>query len=387
MSRTIRDPVHGYIRLDEVEYRILQLPVFMRLHHVRQMPTGYLVYPGVNISRFVHSLGVMHLASKIMTQLIASVDKDKYNELFPAIDDRRIVSVVRAAGLLHDIGHGPFSHSSEQTMRKALIELHADEMDEAKKITLEEDEKKLPVHEYFSYKLMTESGELKEILDENLGARNVATLITKTKNTNTEVAKNHDGLSILRKIVSSQLDADRMDYIIRDAAWAGVSYGSIDPDRVIGNMAIRKVKDNYELAIHERALNAVESIVDSRFKMYKWVYHHHMVVATEELSQRLLAWLYDTITSIKKQFHWKAFQEGELSDVEIEATLKEQLNTDNNDVLNFKGFKDRRFLPVSILKRREDHAKLHQDIRQAIAPPNSCYNAEVATARTTKKIL
>ena len=301
-----------------------------------------------------------------MTQLLDSITPEERHELFPALKNGSVISIVRAAGLLHDLGHGPFSHSSEDTMLKALREQHSEEVSEAEEVLANDNSAKLPVHEYFSYKLMTTSGELKEILDQKLGAQNVAALVTKTKQVKADVAQNSNGLSILRKIVSSQLDADRMDYITRDAAWAGVTYGSIDTERVIGNMALRKIKDNYELVIHERALNAVESVIDSRFKMYKWVYHHHMVVATEELAQRLVDWVYDSTPEMKPKFHWRTFEKGEFSDIDIEFALKTELGKESIEARVFKGFNDRRYLPVSLLKRREDHEKLQKEIRAAM---------------------
>jgi hypothetical protein len=307
----------------------------------------------------------MYLASKMVTQLLGSVEQE-HDELFPDLKKERIRCIVRAAGLLHDVGHGPFSHASESAMTNALIDLHVEEVESAKKVLVEPNEEKLPVHEYFSYKLMTESGELKDILDEELGSKNVAALITKEIGGDAEVAKNKNGLSILRKIISSQLDADRMDYIIRDAVWAGVSYGSIDPDRVIGNMAIRRNNERYELAIHEKALNAIESIIDARFKMYKWVYHHHMVVATEELAQRLVLWLCQSDPEVKKRLYWKAFQEGDMSDIDMELALKHKLRVGCEHARPFAGFIDRRYLPVSLIKRRDDLERLYDDIIKAM---------------------
>jgi hypothetical protein len=308
----------------------------------------------------------MHLAGRIMTQLIDSIDLQEFQELFPTLKKDRVVSIARMGGLLHDLGHGPFSHSSEKTMLRALKKRHPNEIEEAKKVLIEENEEKLHVHEYFSYKLITNSSELTELLEEEIGAENVGALITKIKDVKAEVAQNPNGLLVLRKIVSSQLDADRMDYITRDAAWAGVSYGSIDTERVIGNMALRKVNNDYDLVIHERALNAIESIVDSRFKMYKWVYNHHMVVATEELAQKLVEWICNSDQDFCNKLHWSSFQQGELSDVEVESALRSKLISKTENAIKFKGFLDRRYLPVSLLKRRKDLEGLYDDIEQAM---------------------
>src|SRR3989442_7271597 len=160
-SKVVKDPIHGYVPLTELEYRILQLPVLNRLHDLKQMSMAYLAFPGAVTTRFQHSIGVMHLASMIAYQALQSIDQAWLQEIFPSATNEseklRIIQTVRLAALLHDVGHGPFSHALEDVMRNSLNEVDKAEFGAALKLFGVKENRKLPIHEYYSYRLILDS--------------------------------------------------------------------------------------------------------------------------------------------------------------------------------------------------------------------------------------
>ena len=163
-QKILVDAVHGYVQTTRVEYEILQLPVFNRLHYLRQMSLGHLVFPCATTTRFQHSLGTVHIASKIIHRLLESLKQQWLEDLFPGAktDSGRneVIQLVRLAALLHDIGHGPFSHASEVIMLRALNEV---DLDDACKRFATNDKNKIPAHEYCSYRMILKS-EIAEVL-------------------------------------------------------------------------------------------------------------------------------------------------------------------------------------------------------------------------------
>ena len=374
--KTIKDPVHGYIPLTKLEYEILQHPVFNRLHDLKQTSMAYLVFPGAITTRFLHSVGAMHIASRIIQQLLHSLDPKKFEELFPkATQDSvklSIIQMVRLAALLHDIGHGPFSHATEKIMLGVMQEDYKGESDAAAKLFGTNAGAPFPAHEYYSYKLVTETdlstiieSESKQSQDpklEQISADSVASLIIKTGKSPVEYVS-EVGLGILRKIISSQLDADRMDYLVRDGYMTGVSYGLVDLDRVIMNMSIRQdVNRRYELVVHERAIGAIEDILDARFKMYKWVYSHHLVASLNEMLTQALAALVDDKKMAAADFHWKSFVDRLIGDTYLVSQIR-ATDPSSNELLS--GLTDRRYSPISVLKRPNDHRAFQVEIAKA----------------------
>ena len=226
-DRFIRDSIHGNLPLDPFEIEVLDYPQLQRLRRVKQLGFISLIYPGANHSRFEHSIGTMHLASKLADQLeLSKDDKD----------------LVRIAGLLHDAGHGPFSHVSEAVLGVNHEEITA--------FVIE----KTSIHDKLSEKFDT-----KEIID----------II--------------NGEGKLGPIISGDLDMDRMDYLIRDSHYTGVAYGVIDTERIISNLKLER-----ELILDIKGVQAAESALTARYLMYPSVYQHHTTRIINAMFRRCL---------------------------------------------------------------------------------------------------
>lgn len=362
-SKTIRDHIHGYIQLTMLEYKLIQLPALNRLHHIKQLANAYLVYPCAKASRFEHSLGVMHTASRMIYRVLQSATLGDLEELFNLKQSApkkfrdgclQLIQKVRLAALLHDIGHGPYSHATEHFLQKAL---HEKEPDAAAKL-FDCKKKDIPLHVYFSYKMITsEQSEIKNVIEKSseIKAEEVADLLIKRKSD----SNSGEGIKVIKKLISSQLDADRMDYLLRDAYITGVVFGVTDIDRIIMNLCLRKDKHGkYELAVHERALMSIEDILDARFKMYKWAYNHHLIVALDRLLRTAIESMIKDDKLTYQDFHWTTFLEGKTDEDYIRTKLIEYQN------IKFKGLFDRRYAPTSLLKRPGDHGNLFEMIKE-----------------------
>lgn len=222
--KTIRDPIHGQIRLNETIIKIIDTPQFQRLRRIKQLGFANLVYPGANHTRFEHSLGVMHITS-LLTDDVETI----------------------IAALLHDIGHTPFSHGSERIVKKYLKYEHED----VRKVV---------------------NGELKDVLvDEGVSPTRIARFIRSNP------------------IVSGEIDADRMDYLVRDSHYTGVAYGVFDVERLIDKIYF----DGKRLIIESGGLKAAESLLISRYMMYPTVYFHHVCRIARKMYEKALESLID----------------------------------------------------------------------------------------------
>ncbi|MBP1908008.1 HD domain-containing protein [Methanolobus bombayensis] len=229
--KVIRDPIHGYIELDPLTLSIIDSPQMQRLRRLSQLGLSNLVYPGANHSRFEHSLGVMHLAT-MLTGKIDSVTDDEKEEL-------------RVAALLHDVGHGPYSHVTENLTKLYTRQHHED------------------------VRKILKNGELGEILSDN--GLNPATI------------EDHiQGKTDLGKILNSEIDVDRMDYLVRDSHYTGVAFGLVDHVRLINEMKFYENK----LVVNAGGVKAAESLLVSRFLMHPSVYYHHVSRIAETMFTR-----------------------------------------------------------------------------------------------------
>lgn len=223
--KVIRDPIHDYIELDELALALIDTPEVQRLRRVKQLGFSNLVYPGANHTRFEHSLGVYHLAG----HLIKQVDELQRNELL-------------AAALLHDIGHGPFSHATEELIERYTRKRHDD---------VEE---------------LLRKGEISDVFREYSLSQS-------------SVAKHIKGETYPGQIINSEIDVDRMDYLVRDAHYTGVAFGLIDHVRLIHELRFNENK----LVLNIGGLQAAESLLVSRFLMHPTVYFHHVSRIAESM--------------------------------------------------------------------------------------------------------
>jgi HD superfamily phosphohydrolase len=233
---TIKDSVHDHIEVEGVAADLLDTPAVQRLRHIKQLGTVQLAYPSANHTRFEHSLGVYHLADRALDQMgVDGVDAER----------------VRAAAMLHDVGHGPFSHNIESLTHRETGKYHDD------------------VEELLG------QGQVGAVLRDNgLDPSRVAGLVA--------------GEGKYGQLVSGELDVDRMDYLVRDAHHTGVPYGTIDPGRLV--RALRFVDG--ELVLAPGNVQSAESLLVARALMNPTVYSHHVARISKAMlrqaSERLL---------------------------------------------------------------------------------------------------
>jgi hypothetical protein len=229
-KKIINDPVYGFLHIQsDLIFDIIQHPHFQRLRHINQLGMAEYVYPGARHTRFQHALGAMHL----MTRAIESLKTKGIT-----ISDLE-AEAAQVAVLLHDIGHGPFSHTLEESLLPGIR------------------------HESISYVLMNK---LNDAFD---GSLDLAL----------KIFRNAYPRKFFHQLVSSQLDMDRLDYLKRDCFYTGVEEGTIGVDRIIAMLAVH----NDELVVEEKGIYNIENFITSRRLMYWQVYLHKTAVAAERM--------------------------------------------------------------------------------------------------------
>ena len=275
----VRDPVHGFIEYDDWEREVIDHPALQRLRRIRQLALADFVYPGATHTRFELALGTMHVATKMYDAIVAR--QRHYLESQRGYDqaglerDRR---VVRFAALLHDIGHSPFSHSSENLF------------------PFNEENNRQYQHEDYSASIIRMI--LKETIEGHSGNANygitaddVADLITGETDT-TRMPQGSVRRLLWRPIVTSQLDADRADYLLRDSLHAGVSYGRYDLDRILATVTLGLGSEgDPSVAIEFGGWHAAEALIIARYMMFTPVYFHRVRQALDHHIEGVLSHL------------------------------------------------------------------------------------------------
>ena len=239
-SYEVRDPIHGLIALSQKEVSLINTRTFQRLRRIRQLAMAFLVYPGTLHTRFDHSIGVMHIAGRICDRLKQFSDIDVKCEQ------------VRLAALLHDIGHGPFSHVSEH-----LLDQYVPDQADGES-TLEK------IHEKITVNIIKYDSEIGAVLSDE--ERKFVVEMIEGKTTR----------DFRRDIVSSDLDADKMDYLLRDSYFAGVKYGTYDLEKIIESCRVHYERNESYLAISNEGIYALEQLLLAKHHMTQQVYSHRV---------------------------------------------------------------------------------------------------------------
>jgi HD superfamily phosphohydrolase len=247
--KKVYDEIHGYIELDELALRIIDLDVFQRLRRIKQLGVTFYVYPGAVHTRFSHSLGVYHIIKKLSERLS--------REGYISRDD---LPLLEASALLHDVGHLPYSHALETFYTR---------------ITNQRFE-----HEDLSREVVLNDPGVSETLSEfGIDKHEVASIIYGTHRE-----------PLYNQLMSSDLDVDRMDYLVRDSLHTGVTYGSIDLDRLLETTTVDR---DGNIAVKDKGLIAVENFYIARLHMYRGVYYHKTSLGYELLLTHIWGELLD----------------------------------------------------------------------------------------------
>ena len=240
----INDPVHGFIGLTEIESKIIDSEPYQRLRRIKQLSGGHFVYPTAEHTRFGHCIGALFLAGLIGKRLLSRIGlkEDALQE-------------IRLAALLHDIGHGPFSHVYEEILVEKRGMNHED------------------VTEWIIRK--SELGELLE--DGGISKDRIANLVRGRRKAKTD--------AVCSGIVAGQVDADKMDYLIRDSFYCGVNYGLVDIHRLISSLEVSR---DFEMEFDLAARGALESFLVARYEMFLNVYYHKTVRSVEVMLVKLM---------------------------------------------------------------------------------------------------
>lgn len=241
--KKIFDEIHGYITLNDVEVKLVDTTIFQRLRRIKQTSLAYIVYPGAMHTRFSHSLGSLYLAEKIGQRFL--------QEGIITPDE---LQLLRVSALLHDIGQFPFSHSIELLFLPENIS-----------------------NTYLRDLILTKSPELGEIFDEySISAKKLIDI--------------YHGSSLISAIIDSDVDVDRMDYLVRDSKHTGVQLGNLDLDRLIDTI---NYGENKTVLILDKGINSLENFYIARLHMYQSVYYHKTILGYEIYLRKIFSQLID----------------------------------------------------------------------------------------------
>ena len=258
-TKVLKDPVHSYIHIHyEVIWNCLDSKEFQRLRRIRQLGGDFQVYPTAEHSRFSHSLGVYEIVRRMVTEVkTLCAELTEYEKV-----------CVMLAGLLHDVGHGPFSHAFEHVTNHS--------------------------HEEYTAKIILGDTELNSIL---------RAVSKKMPEDIVSIIQHTHANDILNQIVSGQLDADRMDYLLRDSYFTATSYGQFDLERILRTMRVRKTSEGRKvIVVKHTGIHSVEDYIMARYQMYWQVYYHPVARSYEAVFIQLFNRLKDIFKDNKDYF-------------------------------------------------------------------------------------
>ncbi|MGC9444458.1 MAG: HD domain-containing protein [Candidatus Methanospirareceae archaeon] len=284
MKKVIRDPIHGYIEFDELARAIIDTVELQRLRRIHQLGFAYLVYPGANHTRFEHSLGTYHLMCLLLDRLEV-----------PAAEEQELL----AAALIHDVGHGPYSHVTEPVLKKYTGKGHED----------------------LEAVLFPEKAEHDETRGSETFAPRIAEVVETFSLDKIELLGYIKGERAyfwtkrdLSRILNGEIDVDKMDYLVRDSYYTGVAYGVVDNTRLIHGLDFV----NDELVITEKGILPAEYLLFSRFLMHPTVYNHH----TGRIAQLMFTAALESLIDAEPEAHDFATALRTMDDAEITIRLR-----------------------------------------------------------------
>jgi len=270
--KRIFDPIHRFIELDAGEIALLEAPAVQRLRRLRQLGLAYLAYPSAEHSRFSHALGALAVGTRVLDAL-QTHSPDAFDSEADFARQRRLL---RVSLLLHDVGHGPFSHASEAALGVR--------------------------HEARTAEILALPQFTSTLDSLDVDGAEVLALITGTSTRH----------PVLRELVSGpNLDADRMDYLLRDAYFTGVATGGYDSEQLIASLRVFNVNGKQELGVDGRGVVALESFVLARYMMFASVYFHHTTRAFERVLNEVLHRLWADprkLDAIAEYLDWDDFR-------------------------------------------------------------------------------
>jgi len=268
-GKKIRDAVHGDIFIPNKFLTVIDTPEFQRLRRIKQLSVANMVFPSADHTRFSHSIGTFHVMQMMIYHFENLMKEQHIDDVVKFTEKEKDLALLSA--LLHDVGHGPFSHVFENIYSKKTHE------------------------DWTATIIETPESNICKSIEENFETcipKDVSDLIRKqycAKKEFTKTIKKLDLLSIISSLISSQLDADRMDYLLRDSAYTGVNLGKIDLERLISSFQLA-ISENgsYVISIPEKYIQDIEQYLLTRFQMQKAVYHHDFKIQMEQIIHQII---------------------------------------------------------------------------------------------------
>lgn len=318
-SSVIRCPIHGSVQVNSRELALIDSPYFQRLRNISQLGFTSFVFPGATHTRFSHSIGVLHLAGRIFDQIVQN-QHDQLNQFYRQDQLTYFRQILRFSALLHDIGHPPFSHAAEALLPPlSSLELPKE---------LKEAAPRQSTHEDFSQMIIFHLAENEKLLNRQ-EATDIIGILSKNHHPSERMnAVSGDPLiyPLLRQLISGEIDADRMDYLLRDSYFAGVPYGRFDLDRLISSLTCFREENlnQFLLAIDGEGVPAYEIFLLARIHMFYQIYYHKSLGAY-------------------RHYLIKAFRENEIQ-AAIDGSLDNFLkNTENHWIEELRAAKNRKW--------------------------------------------
>lgn len=313
--KRVADPVHKTIGLSQLEVEIIDTAIFQRLRKIKQLGLAYYVYPGADFSRFEHSIGACHLAGRVLDHL----HKNGFMSL-----DSHIIQQYRLAALLHDLGHYPFSHVVENAIKNfyasSLIKEGEDDSDTENSLE----------HTGVGKEILLEDTELNFLLQSNNQSPDIISSIFNRENPTLD----------LQNLVSSDLDVDRIDFLLRTSLSTGLPYGVVDIDYLFSQL---RLDDQHSICYSTRAIRTIDHLLLSRYFDRLQIAFHKTVTALELvlskvvdelLKQNSINWSAQSVKDLIKSGEWKEYDDDylmthirELNSLTEDPVLRVQTNS------------------------------------------------------------